>query len=674
MAKYGSADIRNVALCGPSHAGKTTLLEALLKESGVFSKIGNVLDGTSQVDFDVLEREKKHSLFTKVFHITHRKRELNIFDTPGYPDFIGEALCAMNAVETVAICLNAGEGVSFHAQRLWSEAGKAGRARMIIVNRTDADNADVDTVVGQIQEVLGATCIPWNLPDNAGPSMSAVQEVLDGGTGYKETLVEALVSLDDDAMEKYLDTGEASVEELIPLIKNGMATEKFTPILFTSAEKGVGLQKLLNFFAKDAPSPMRGPYYQGCDGVELNDELHDINPAEHTEFVGRVFKTVADPFVGRLSYVRVLAGEIAADAIYLNSRVGKHEKMTAPLRPQGKEHSKMETAIAGDIFLLGKADSMETHDSLSVEKQPMTLPDMVIPSPMVALAVTPTARGEEQKLATGLKKLVSEDIAFSTDRDPQTGELIVHGMSPLHVDTQLHRLKTNYKVEVETKIPRVPMRETVMANSEGHFRHKKQTGGRGQFAEVHMRIEPTERGAGFEFKDATFGGSIPKNYMPAIEKGVMEQMEKGVVAGYTVVDVIVSVYDGKHHDVDSDEHSFRKAGARAFMDAFENAKPVLLEPVVDLEVAVPSRFMGDINSDLNGRRGRISGMDAVGENQIIKAQVPLKEVQSYAADLRSITQGEGDYTFTFSHYDMVPSNVAQELIKTHKAGRVEEEE
>lgn len=674
MAKYGSADIRNVALCGPSHAGKTTLLESLLKSGGVFTKLGRVQDGTSQVDYDPHERQQKHSIFAKVFHLTHKKRELNLLDSPGYPDFIGEALTAMNAVETVALCVNAAEGISFYAQRLWNEAGAAGRARMLVVNRSDGDGVDVDKIILQAQEILGPTLVPWNLPVDAGPSISGVQEVLAGGTGWKETLVESLVTLEDGAMEKYLETGEASVDELLPLIKQGMANETFTPILFTAAEKGVGLTELLDFLAKDAPSPVRGPFFKGCDGTELNDDLHGIDPKERKEFVGRVFKTVADPFVGRLSFVRALAGEVAADAMVLNARGGKPEKMTAPMRPQGKEHAKMESAIAGDIFVLGKAESMETNDTLSVEKAPVVLPNMAMPSPMVAVAVTPTSRGEEQKLATGLKKLVSEDVTFSTERDSQTGELIAHGVSPLHVETQLHRLKTNYKVEVTTHLPRVPMRETVMAKADGHFRHKKQTGGRGQFAEVYLRIAPQERGAGFEFKDETFGGSVPKNFLPAIEKGVVDQLSKGVVAGYPVVDVVVSVYDGKHHDVDSDEHSFKRAGARAFADAFEKAKPVLLEPVVDLEVAIPSRFMGEINSDLNGRRGRISGMDAVGDMQIIKAQVPLKEVQSYAADLRSITQGEGAYTFEFSHYDTVPSNVAQEVIAAHKEGRDEEED
>ncbi len=674
MAKYGSADIRNVALCGPSHAGKTTLLEAMLKGAGVFQKTGSVQDGTSQVDYDPLEREKKHTIFAKVFHLTHKKREINFIDSPGYPDYVGEALTAMNAVETVALCVSAAEGISFHAQRLWNEAGAARRARMLVVNRTDADNVDVDKIISQAQEVLGSTLVPWNLPDGTGDAIAGVKEVLDGGTGWKETLVEALVSLDDDAMERYLESGEASVDELLPLIKQGMAQETFTPILFTAAEKGAGLTELLDFLAKDAPSPVRGPYFSGSDGVEPSDDLHPIDPNERTDFVGRVFKTVADPFVGRLSFVRVLAGEVEADQMVLNPRVGKPEKMPAPMRPQGKDHDKIEKAIAGDIIVLGKAESLETNDTLTVEKAPMVLPRMAMPSPMVALAVTPTKHGEEQKLATGLKKIVSEDVTFTTDRDPQTGELIAHGVSPLHVETQLHRLKTNYKVEVTTHVPRVPMRETVMANAEGHHRHKKQTGGRGQFAEVHLRVAPKERGTGFEFKDETFGGSIPKNFLPAIEKGVVDQMSKGVVAGYTVVDLEVSVYDGKHHDVDSDEHSFKKAGARAFVDAFEKAKPILLEPVVDLEVAVPSRFMGDINSDLNGRRGRIHGMEAVGDMQVIKAQVPLKEVQTYAADLRSITQGEGSYTFEFSHYDMVPANVAQELIAAHKAGKTEEED
>ncbi len=684
MAKYGSADIRNVAFVGAPHSGKTTLLEVMLHSIGSIPRRGHVADGSSFVDYDALEKEKKHTLFMKVFHGSHKKKVLNLLDSPGYPDYVSEAIAAMNAVETVALSVNAAEGVQFHTQRLWIEAERIGRGRIILVNRCDAEGIDPEAVISSLQDILGSICQPINLPIAPGSGISGVVDLVKGHesapaemkelvASMRDQMIEGLVSTDDDAMEAYLESGEVAIGELAPLMQKGIASGAFVPILFTAAEKNVGVAELLDFLADDAPSPLSGPFFKVSDGAELTEDLHDLNPAEHDAFAGRVFKTVSDPYVGRLTFLRVVTGEIRPDDLYMNVRIGKHEKMPSVLRSQGKEHEKSDVGIAGDIVVVAKAETIETNDSLCAERAQVTFPPMVMPVPMVAVALLPKNRGDEQKLSTGLKKLTGEDPTFRTDRDEQTGELIAHGVSPLHLETQLHRLATNFKVEVETKIPRVPMRETVTTPSEGHHRHKKQTGGRGQFAEVYLRVIPQERGVGFEFVDATFGGSVPRNYLPAIEKGVIDQMSKGVIAGYPVVDVRVEVYDGKHHDVDSDEHSFKIAGARAFRDGFEKARPVLLEPVVILEVAVPSRFMGDINGDLNGRRGRIAGMEAIGETQVIKAQVPLKEVQTYAADLRSITQGEGSYSFEFSHYDIVPHKIQDDLVASHKAGFKEED-
>jgi elongation factor G len=686
MARYTTVDVRNFAFVGNSSAGKTTLIEALLHKSGALSRKGSVAEGTSFVDFDPEEREKRHSLFLKCFHAVDHKREMNLLDTPGYPDHIGEALAAISAVETAVFVINAAQGVTFHTRRLWNAVLEGKRGRMIVVTHCDIDGFDVDETVMGIQAAFGDRCVPANLPVGVGSKLSSVVDVFGGDSKppqeleklvakSHEQLVEALVTLDEKAMEKYLETGEASLEELIPLMKEGIARGTLTPILFCSGAKDIGVEDILHFFADDCPSPLRGPHFPAAASGEPGAEELVVDPRERLAFAARVFRTVVDPFVGRLSYVRVVAGQIKTDDHYLNPRTGKIEKMGHILRPKGKETETLDFAQAGDIVILPKAENLETDDTLCAESEPIVFAKMKMPRPMVALAVHAKNRPDEQKMVMTLRKLVAEDPTMTLDRDSQTAELILRGVSNLHLQTVLHRMQTRYKIDVETKIPRVPLRETVLGHEvEGHFRHKKQSGGRGQFAEVYLRISPTERGEGFQFVDDTYGGSIPRNFLPAVERGIADQMAKGVVAGYPVVDVKVSVYDGKHHDVDSDEMSFKIAGGRAFRDAFDKAKPVLLEPIVQLQVAVPSRYLGDITSDLNSRRGRITGMEAVGDTQVIGAEVPLKEVQSYAQDLRSLTHAEGSFTFEFSHYDVAPHHVAQELIEAYKAERAKEAE
>lgn len=678
MAQHAPADLRNIAFLGATGVGKSTLIEAVLHNLGAIARRGSVADGSSSVDYDAEEKEKKHTLFLKMFQGTDKQHIFNLLDTPGYPDFIGEALQALGAVELVAVCINAQHPIPFHTRKIWDEIGKSHRGRMIVVTHMDSENVDTEAVLAEIREVFGNSALAANYPLGAGANLSGVVDVLDGADKapddvkeqillIRQQLVETLVTQDESVMEEYLETGTVSDSVLINLVKEGIATNSVFPVLFVATTKDIGVKKLEHFIAVYAPSPMRGPYFETEDGDRFS-------PKEHTEFSARVFKTVSDPFVGRLTFLRVMSGEIKADDHYLNVRTGKVEKMHHIARHHGKEHVNLDFAQTGDIVALTKVESLETNDSICAEKALVKFASMAMPSPMVARAIYPHNRNDETKMVTALKKVLAEDATLTLEHDSQTGEQVLHGVSELHLQTVLKRVATRYKVEIDTKIPRIPLRETMMKKADGHFRHKKQSGGRGQFAEVYLRVEPTERGTGFEFEDATFGGSVPKQYIPSIERGILEQMAKGVVAGYPVVDVKVSVYDGKYHDVDSDEHSFRRAGARAFRDAFEKAGPVLLEPIVDLEVAVHNRFMGDITGDLNGRRGRISGMDAVGDFQVIKAFVPLKEVQTYAADLRSLTQGEGSFTHQFDHYDIVPSNVAQEFIKLHEAELKEDDD
>ncbi len=686
MAKYAPLDIRNFAFVGSSGSGKTTLLEALLHKAGVLARRGSVADGTSQVDFDPEEREKKHSLFMKCYHAVDHKREMNFIDTPGYPDHIGEALAGISAVETAVFCVNAVTGISFHARRIWKSLVESGKGRLIVVTHVDSEGVDIDSVVEQIHEAFGEKCVPASLPIGSGSKLQRIVDVFGDAAEVPpgleelvrrshELLVEALVTLDEKTMEKYLETGEAKLEELVPLMKEGIARGSLTPILFVSATKDVGVEDLLHFFADDCPSPMRGPFFQAAAGADVGGKLETLDPGKRTAFAARVFKTLIDPHVGRLSFVRVVTGQVKLDDHYLNVRTGKLEKMGHILRPKGKEHEALDFAQAGDIVILPKTETLETDDTMCAEASPVVFPRTPMPRPMVALAVHAKNRADEQKMVTTLRKYVSEDPTLNLDRDPQTHELILRGISGLHLQTLLHRIHARYKLEIETKVPRVPLRETVLGRGvEGHHRHKKQSGGRGQFAEVFLRVSGNERGKGFEFKDDTHGGSVPKNFIPAIEKGVLDQMAKGVIAGYPVVDVVVSVYDGKAHDVDSDEMSFKIAGARAFRDAFEKAKPVLLEPHVNLQAVVPNKYMGDATSDLNARRGRITGMDTIGDMQVVAAEVPLKEIQTYAQDLRSFTHGEGSFTFEVSHYDVAPHHVAAELTAAYKAERALEDD
>lgn len=667
MANYTPADIRNVAIVGGAGTGKTTLIEALLFRAGVIQRRGNVADGTSFVDYDADEREKRHTLYMKVFDFSEEKHQFNLFDTPGYPDYVGEVLQALASVEIGLVCVNAETKVNFHVHRIWNEVVKAGRGRAIVVTHADGEHANSTAVVEAIRDAFGETCVPVNMPNENGPSITGVIDLLDGSDLSPEAsamhnwLVETLVTLDEGIMEHYLETGEVTHQELIELLSTGIATNHLTPILFTAAPKDVGLTELVHFLAEYAPSPLQGPFFDLEDGSVLD-------PNKHSEFTAKVFKTISDPFVGRLSYLRVVSGEVKTDQLYLNMRTGKTEKMGHILRLKGKEQEAVDHALAGDIVAVAKAETLETGDSLTVERHEVHFRKLEVPPPMVSFAISPKNRNDEQKMSTSLRKMLAEDPTLFLEREPQTAELILSGVSELHVNTALNHMKKRFKVEVDTKIPRVPLRETISVTAEGHHRHKKQSGGRGQFGEVFLRVSPTERGAGFSFSDDTFGGSVPRQYVPAVEKGALEQVAKGVVAGHPVVDIKVSVYDGKHHDVDSDEASFKVAGARAFRDAFEKAKPVLLEPIVKLEVAIPARFMGDINSDLNSRRGRIHGMNVTGDMQVIEAEIPLKEVQTYAADLRSLTQGEGSFVYKFSHYDVVPANVANDIMKAYKAG------
>ena len=669
MGNYDSSSIRNLALIGGPGTGKTSLAEALLAATGAISRLGSVRDKNTVSDADDEEKEKQHSIFMSVLHADPKDHHLNIIDCPGYPDYVGEPATALGAVETAVLCVKAGEGVTFAGRKTWDLAGAAGRARCVVVTHADHDEFDPATLVEELSEGLGARCLAVAAAQGSGAKFEGAPLLpMDGSAdgdmeSLRDALIEAVVEIDEDAMTRYLEEDSPpSAEDAAKLLTRSMVEGAVVPVLFTSTLDGKGVDSVLAFILSTFPSPQDGPFFKDAEGAVID--------ASGDGVVATVFKTIVDPFVGQLCLLRVLRGNLADAQTVSLVRTGKGEKVSHLEGLQGREHHPVGSAVPGDIVAVAKMDHLQTFDTLSDSGVAVAIPP--IPKSMVARAISPKDHADEVKLSTALRRAASEDPTFVYERLESTGQLIAHGVTLMHLEGVLRHIKDHQKVEVNINVPRVPLQESCTAPADGHHRHKKQTGGRGQFGEVYLKIEPAERGTGLEFVNDTVGGSIPRNFMPAVEKGVLEAMAKGIIAGYPVVDVIVKVTDGKHHDVDSDEASFKMAGVRAFKDAFTKGKPMLLEPILDMEIAVPSRFMGAITSDITGRRGQITGMDALGDTQIVKARVPQKEVLTYSTALHSMTQGEGSYTADFHDYEIMPPNVQQEVIAEFKPGEEED--
>jgi len=683
MGSYTPADIRNVALVGHGAVGKTSLAEAMLHLSGASNRLGSVDEKTSHIDFDEEEKERQYSIDSAVIHLTHNDRQLHIVDCPGYPDFMGQPIAAMSAVETAVIVIGAASGIEVNTRRMFAEAQTRGLGKMIVINKMDADNIQFEDLLAAIKESFGTGCVLMNVPQGHGSDFKGVVSVLaadsagddalvDLGSAHSQ-LMDAIVEADEELMERYLDGQEIGPEELAPTMAKAIAEGTLIPILCTGARREIGVGELMDALADFAPSPESGLQRTALQGDGEDAQQVALEPAGDGALVAQVFKLLTDDFVGKLSFLRLFQGKLASDSSLYNVRSGKSSRTGQLFRPQGKEMENCDGAVAGDIVVVAKVEDLELGDTIGPAGAKLLMPELVFPKPMTALAVEPKSRGDEQKISGSLSRVQEEDRTFICNRDPQTHELVMTGMSQLHLDVVQSRLKQRFKLEIVTKEPKVPYRETITHEAEGHYRHKKQTGGRGQFGEVYLRVKPQERDAGFEFSNDIFGGSIPSQFVPAVEKGVREALEKGVLAGYPIQDVLASVYDGKHHPVDSSEAAFKIAGNRAFREAFMAAKPMLLEPIVKVEISIPSEFMGDITGDLNGRRGRIQGMDSLpGGIQVILAQVPLGEVLRYATELRSMTGGQGSFTMEFSHYDTVPGNVQQQIVA--KAAKVADQD
>jgi len=682
MASLKTHDIRNVALIGHGHCGKTLLAESLLHKAAMVTRLGTPDDGTSTSDFDEEEKERKTSIDASVLHAAWKDRHINIIDTPGYADFIGQVAVGLSAVETAVLVLNATSGVEVNTRRVHEMVAKRGLALAIVVNKCDGENVELMSVFGQLQESFGNHCKMVTAPVGQGQDFKGVVNVFETQEGQAlvdlasahQDLVETIMEADEALMERYFADQEISADELKSTFAKAMTGGALIPVFFTSARGEIGTEELLDAMANYFPSPVEGLKAKATRGQGEEAEEFEIDADPAGKLVAKIFKITSDPFVGKLGFLRVYRGTLVADS---QARIGdqrKDSRFAQLLRVQGKEHKAIGEAVAGDIVATSKIEELALGRTVWQGEQVCLVPD-VFPIPMYSLAVEPKSRGDEQKISSALARLTEQDPALKTIRDRQTHELVISGLGDMHLNTVLSRMKRMFQVEVNTKPPKIPYHETISGKAEGHYRHKKQTGGAGQFGEVYLRIEPLERDTGFEFVNDIFGGSIPGQFLPAIEKGIRECLDDGVIAGYPFQDVKVSVYDGKHHPVDSKEIAFKIAGRQAFKDAVSKAKPVLLEPIVNLEIVVPASFMGDVTGDLNSRRGRIIGMDAApGGMQVIRASAPLAEVTAYNTQLRSMTGGQASYSMEFSRYETVPGNVQQKIVATHKARKTEGEE
>ncbi|NQU49440.1 MAG: elongation factor G [Planctomycetes bacterium] len=648
-----AADIHNITLLGYCDGGKTTLVEAIAHHFGVTSRQGTVQDGNTLTDFSPEEKEKKHSLSAGVVHFETKLGRMNIIDTPGYPDFEADAITSMGAAGTAAIVVGAREtGVPFHTLNLWKKAGATGLARAVVVTKLDGDNLNLDSVISNIRETFGQRVVPFTLANGTGPAFTAVIEDTGGDNPYHSDLVDAIVEADDDLMERYLEDGEISMEELEKAIPTAMAKGTFAPLFCVDPVRGIGIPEFAEFMLRDFPTAAMQFKAMHSDNVE--------DGLATSRVVARVWKVVSDQHLGQVTYLRILQGTVTPEISLHDPHVNKPIKANGLSYIVGKDLIPISKAEPGDIVAVTRIDDLEVGDVL-VSEGDAKKHQFPLPRPFFSLAVSPRSRADEQKISGELQKAAKEDPCFFVKRDPATKELIAMGLSELHLSTILHRIESR-GVGVETKLPRIAYKETITAKADGHHRHKKQTGGSGQFGECYIRIAPTMRGDGFSFVNGVVGGSIPRQYIPAVEKGVMEQMGLGIIAKSEVVDLTVEVYDGKFHAVDSDELSFKTAGRIALRDAFLKANPILLEPIMNVEITVPSRFFGDVSGDLNTRRGQILGMEADGDFQTIQAEVPLAELLTYGTILRSMSHGEGSFSMEFSRYDQVPSHLQEKVV------------
>jgi len=690
MKVYDAASIRNVALVGHTGSGKTQLASAILADAGMINRFGKVDDGTTVTDYDEEAIARKHTLAASLAFAEWNKQKINLIDTPGIGNFFSDARAALQIADAALVVVDAVSGVMVQTEKAWSAADELGLPRMVVLNRLDRERASLDRSLQSLRDSCHRTVIPIQLPIGEEKAFRGVVdlvtrkafvfEVNESGKfkeapipddmtaavdAARESLIEMVAEADEQLMEKFFEAGTLTDEELLTGLRSATIAAKLFPLVCTSALMNIGIQPLLDAILSFLPSPLDRPFAAvGRSGDETKIKADDKSAA-----AAFVWKTIADPFAGRITMFRVVSGALKADSTVHNKTKDVPERLGHLELLQGKTQTPVPEIKAGDLGAVAKLKDTLTSDSIGDKGDGVSFHPLKFPEPVLSYAIEPKSRGDEDKISTAMHRLEEEDPSIRYTRDPQTKELLLSGQGQVHIEVTVAKLKRRFGVDVNLKPPRIPYRETIKAATEAHGRHKKQTGGHGQFGDCKIRMEPLPRGSDFEFVDDIFGGSIPRQFIPAVEKGIQDARTRGYLAGYPVVDFRVTVYDGSYHDVDSNELSFKLAGSLAFKDAMSRARPTILEPVMDVEVYAPSDYAGDLMGDLNGRRGRIGGMDTRGGTTVIKALVPMSEMLTYEQHLTSATGGRGSYHMEYSHYDEVPSHLQTKIIATAKAER-----
>jgi len=698
VKSYQSDALRNIAVVGPSNSGKTSLVEAMLFDVGAIDRMGRVEDGNTVSDFDEEEVRRQMSIGLSLCAIEHGDRKLNLMDCPGYTDFVAGVIYPLHITEGAIVLVDAAGGLGVGTERAWRMAEERGVARIVFINKLDKENTSFEQSLDAVKERLSSAAAPLCLPIGSGASLTGVVDLvtmkayIGAGAGVKasdipaemadeaqaarERMVEEIAASDEALMEKYFEDGDLSQDDLVKGLLAGVLAGKVVPVLAGSATENIGVMQLLAAAKDLLPPPGSRPVEgikPGTEGGADGPERVTREAASDAPTSALAFRSVMHPYQGKLVLVRVWSGRLKQDMSLQNTTQGQKEKLGEVFTMRGKTQEKLTEAYAGDIVGIAKIQGTRTGDTLSDPGHPIVLPAPVIPEPMFSASISCKDRSEVDKLASGLAKIAEEDVGFRFYRDPETDESIIAGVGRLHLEVVLSKLKSATGVEVEMGRPKIPYRETIRSKATIHHRYKKQTGGRGQFGDVHLRLEPRESGSGFEFLDEVVGGAIPRQYIPAVEKGVIEAMAHGCLASFPVVDVAVAVFDGQYHSVDSSEHAFKRAAAMAFRKGMEQAHPILLEPIVRIQITAPDDAMGDIMGDLTSRRGRPQGMEQQGSTQIINALVPLAEVATYEADLRSMTGGRASYTMEHAKYEEVPAHLVDAICAEHKR-EIEEED
>jgi elongation factor G len=697
---YEGANIRNVVMMGHGHAGKTSLVSAMLYTAGATQRLGRVDDGTAPTDYDDEEIARKMSIGSGLAYVEWGKTKINVVDTPGFSMFVHEAKMVLPVVEAAIVVVDGVAGVEVVTQRIWSYCEEFQTPRLIVASRMDRERADAERVLESLTRVFGRTVIPLELPIGREKNLSGVVDLVRmkaytyelGGNGKgKETeipanlkdqaqeahekLVEMIAEGNDTLMEEFFDKGTIPEEDLIPALHDAIREDRIFPVIFSSGLGNIGADRVMDFIVDYTPAPTERESVQG-EVTSGNGEPPGRKVADSEPTSLYVFKTVSDPFAGRISYFKAFSGVVKNDAVLQNFTRGSQEKLAHISIMQGKTAVPVPELHAGDIGAVAKLRETLTGDTLGDKSAPIRYPKVSLPEPAITFAIEPKSRADEDKLGVGIHKLMEEDAMLRFFRDAQTKEFLIAGTGQQHIEVAVAKMKKRYHTEVNLKAPKVPYRETIRGRADVQGRHKKQTGGHGQYGDCKIKMEPLPRGGEFEFVNDIFGGAIPKNFIPAVEKGIKDAAARGYLAGFPMTDFKVILYDGSYHDVDSNDLSFQMAGRIAFKKAMEQAKPTLLEPVMGVEITVPDEFAGTIMGDLNSRRGRIQGMDNKGGNTVVKAEVPMAEMLTYGADLTSMTQGRGSFNMEMHHYDVVPSQLQEKIIDKAKAerGEVKDEE